>query len=450
MRLLVFKQIARSNVIRGINGSITVILIFCGTTFSQPDKIMPLKIGDKVPDYTLKRILNYHSKTAKLTDFNGKLLILDFWATWCTWCVASMPKLHEIQNEFKDDVQIILVNKGESENVGQRFLNKRENVAGLKTSLPVVYEDSVLSDQLFQFSSLPFVVWIGGDGIVKYFTLGNQVTKGNVKAALTGKPVDISSSAKLESRKNAFYFFNFSPPDSLLWQSTLLSELPGFAFGARIKTLRTGLSFIAAANNSAVDLYRFAYGDLNTSSQIEDTYMKSVGARHVILNVSDSLRKMLLTRFSYRLLAPKYTSPQKLQLAMQSDLKRYFSLAAKREVVDTKCLVLTAFDSTLIPKYEDGKFRSKTSDTELILNKTTFLHFLDNAEYVVPFGIDFLPPYVIVDETGVRRDVGLIEVETDVRDYERLNHALQKFGLSLSLEQRRIEMLVIEEQKNVN
>ena len=41
-----------------------------------------LEVGDTMPDYTLKNLLNYPTKTAKISDFDVKLLILDFWSTY--------------------------------------------------------------------------------------------------------------------------------------------------------------------------------------------------------------------------------------------------------------------------------------------------------------------------------------------------------------------------------
>ncbi|MGH2645715.1 MAG: hypothetical protein ACRDE2_17320, partial [Chitinophagaceae bacterium] len=54
--------------------------------------IEPLSIGDTVPDVVFNQMMNYHSKTAQLSDFeNKKLIILDFWSTSCTACIDYFP-----------------------------------------------------------------------------------------------------------------------------------------------------------------------------------------------------------------------------------------------------------------------------------------------------------------------------------------------------------------------
>ncbi|MGE5847223.1 MAG: TlpA family protein disulfide reductase [Ignavibacteria bacterium] len=58
----------------------------------------------KAPDFVLKTTDN---KDLKLSDYKGKIVILDFWATWCGPCRMSVPDLIAIQKEFKNDVVII-------------------------------------------------------------------------------------------------------------------------------------------------------------------------------------------------------------------------------------------------------------------------------------------------------------------------------------------------------
>lgn len=60
--------------------------------------------SDKAPDFSLKSI---DGKIVKLSDYKGKIIILDFWATWCPPCRKGIPDLISIQNEYKNDVVVI-------------------------------------------------------------------------------------------------------------------------------------------------------------------------------------------------------------------------------------------------------------------------------------------------------------------------------------------------------
>lgn len=59
---------------------------------------------DAAPDFALQ---STDGKTIKLSDYKGKIVIIDFWATWCPPCRKGIPDLIEIQKEFKDKVVVI-------------------------------------------------------------------------------------------------------------------------------------------------------------------------------------------------------------------------------------------------------------------------------------------------------------------------------------------------------
>ncbi|MCJ7691638.1 MAG: TlpA family protein disulfide reductase, partial [Clostridiaceae bacterium] len=79
---------------------------------------------DKTPalDFKLKDL---NGKEVSLSDFKGKKVFLNFWASWCPPCKAEMPDIEEVYNETKDsDLVIIAINVGESRDTAKSFIEE--------------------------------------------------------------------------------------------------------------------------------------------------------------------------------------------------------------------------------------------------------------------------------------------------------------------------------------
>ena len=61
--------------------------------------------GTAAPDFTLQDL---NGKNVRLSDYKGKVVLLDFWATWCPPCRASIPGLEKIHKAYKDKGLVIL------------------------------------------------------------------------------------------------------------------------------------------------------------------------------------------------------------------------------------------------------------------------------------------------------------------------------------------------------
>lgn len=61
--------------------------------------------GELAPDFTLK---NLSGEEVSLSDFRGKVVMINFWATWCGWCDAEMPDMQKFDDE-NDDLVVLAV-----------------------------------------------------------------------------------------------------------------------------------------------------------------------------------------------------------------------------------------------------------------------------------------------------------------------------------------------------
>ena len=109
-------------------------------------------------------------KQRKMSEWQGKVLVLNFWATWCPPCVAEMPELVELQTEVAgNNVQIIGIGIDSPSNI-QQFSEK------LQISYPLLVAGMQGTELSRQFGNqgggLPFTVLIGSDGKVRQTYLG--------------------------------------------------------------------------------------------------------------------------------------------------------------------------------------------------------------------------------------------------------------------------------------
>ncbi|MVZ65343.1 redoxin domain-containing protein [Sphingobacterium sp. DK4209] len=67
------------------------------------DKIRAMEIKENVVNFNLK---DTSDKEVSLSDFQGKIVVIDLWATWCGPCVAALPAMQEVVEQYRDDQEV--------------------------------------------------------------------------------------------------------------------------------------------------------------------------------------------------------------------------------------------------------------------------------------------------------------------------------------------------------
>ena len=113
------------------------------------------------PDFTLT---DKDGNEVKLSNFAGKPIVLNFWASWCGPCQMEMPDFEEMYKQYGEEVQFVMVNMtdGSQETVesATQFITEKGY------TFPVYYDTKMEGAYYYSVYSLPMTYFIDADGNV--------------------------------------------------------------------------------------------------------------------------------------------------------------------------------------------------------------------------------------------------------------------------------------------
>ena len=119
------------------------------------------------PDFT---VYDQEGNSVRLSDYAGKPVVLNFWASWCPPCKSEMPDFHAAYEELGQEVQFLMVNatdgSRETVDTAAGFIQEQGY------TFPVFYDTQSEASIAYGAYSLPMTFFINGEGHVAAYARG--------------------------------------------------------------------------------------------------------------------------------------------------------------------------------------------------------------------------------------------------------------------------------------
>jgi thiol-disulfide isomerase/thioredoxin len=124
------------------------------------------KIGEAAPNF---QGTTFDGKKIELTDFRGKVVLIDFWASWCGPCRKEMPVLIDLYRYYrKSPFEIVAVNIDDRIDNAQKFMDQ------LPESIPftVVQDSKQQIPPKYKIKGMPSSILLDKKGIIRFWHTG--------------------------------------------------------------------------------------------------------------------------------------------------------------------------------------------------------------------------------------------------------------------------------------
>ncbi|MFC4389085.1 redoxin domain-containing protein [Gracilibacillus marinus] len=123
-----------------------------------------LEVGDMAPDFQLQTL---SGEEARLSDYRGSRVMINFWATWCPPCRAEMPDMEKFYQD--KDVVILAINLVDTENSLQNVKDFSEEY---NLTFPILLDTDMEVSTLYAVRPLPTSYMIDSNGRINNIAFG--------------------------------------------------------------------------------------------------------------------------------------------------------------------------------------------------------------------------------------------------------------------------------------
>lgn len=150
--------------------AIILLIVLAGvaiwqTSFDQDAKV-GLDKGNQAPDFELDTL---DGEKKRISGFQGKKVILNFWATWCPPCQEEMPEMQKFHEQYSDEVAIVAVNFTVSERNTETV---KKFIEGNGYTFPVLLDSENKANSGYEVLTYPTSYFLDENGIIRDKVVG--------------------------------------------------------------------------------------------------------------------------------------------------------------------------------------------------------------------------------------------------------------------------------------
>ena len=412
-------------------------------SMAQPRPIKPLTVGDTVPDIEITNLYNYPASKIHLSELKGKLVILDFWSTWCGACIESFPKMEQLQKEFGDQIQVILVNTYQGDTIQQvkSFFKNRKQRTGQNMELPYSLLQSSLAEY-FPYKFIPHCVWINKGGKIAAITSQIEVSYTNIRGVLNGNKTDLHTKKDLlnfNRKVSLFVNGNGGKGDDFLYRSIFTNYIEGLGNATGLQRNGSGkITRFQMLNASIPLLLRTAYSSkMNYPSNRIINKLKNPSVFDIQSTVDTLFYK---NYYCYEINTPP-SGLDEIFTFLQEDIYRLFKIRVINQDQQLKCIDLHYSEKL-------NEIKSKGGNGRVSIEKVNLKKYLRNQPLNTLVDIlNNMPAFrdvQVIDETGILFNIDL-ELPSSFynMDIHALKKCLEKIGFVISENERKLPVAVI-------
>jgi len=149
-------------------------LLMMGCSSRSEPKVA--QVGGIAPDFKLQSL---DGQSVSLSDFKGKPVLINFWASWCGPCAYEMPYLQEVHEGWSEKgVVLLAINVGESSSTVEKFMQKHN------LSFSALLDTKKVVTQRYNIVAFPTTFFIDKDGVIREKIIGAFPNKEEIENRL--------------------------------------------------------------------------------------------------------------------------------------------------------------------------------------------------------------------------------------------------------------------------